>query len=475
MAAETTGDEAEERGLSRRRLYAALGAFLGLGAPLGYLALRIALTRRAPSWRSVRRELLERPETYGYLAGSTTAVFAAFGRALGGLEDERRRRLGAEATLREEFTALVSHDMRDPLQAILLETQRLLEAGEGTGEVRAPVVSLRRIESCARRLADVTDDFQDAMQIDLHRVAIQPRPVAVPEAVAALVGRLRGELAPHPIALRVEGHPPPALVDPARLDQILRNLIENAARYSWERAPIAVIVRADSSMRGGGVSIAVEDQGVGIPPQERPYLFDRVRQARRARARKSGLGVGLYITKGLVEAHGGRIRVESEVGRGSTFEVTLPPVPRSALLAAEAHTLPTAPPAGAAVAAETVRAYMRPSPPAIDRDRPVAEARALLHGGADRFLLIVMEGGVPVGLITERALGGEGGEAEATAGDRMERYPLVVSPDAPVEAAARVMAQQKHEAAIVVEENRPVGILLATDALRAMIGLPGGG
>lgn len=132
--------------------------------------------------------------------------------------------------------------------------------------------------------------------------------------------RIGPTLGPHRVDIRVEASPPPVHVDPTRLDQILTNLVENAAKYSGEGMPISIRIRREDA----GVGLAVEDRGPGIPPEELPKLFDRFYQAKRARERKSGLGLGLYITKGLVEAHGGRIRVESEVGRGSVFSVWLP-------------------------------------------------------------------------------------------------------------------------------------------------------
>ena len=110
------------------------------------------------------------------------------------------------------------------------------------------------------------------------------------------------------------------LVDPARFDQVLINLIENAAKYSPQGTPIQVTIEGAQ----GGAVVTVEDRGAGIAADDLPRLFDRFYQAPRARSHNSGLGLGLYIAKGLVECHGGRIWVDSRPGQGSRFHVWMP-------------------------------------------------------------------------------------------------------------------------------------------------------
>ena len=98
------------------------------------------------------------------------------------------------------------------------------------------------------------------------------------------------------------------------------NLLDHAAKYSPDGAPIHVKIRSGTD----AVGLSVEDHGSGIPREEMPRLFDRFYQAKRARENKTGLGLGLYITKGLVEAQGGALWVDSEPGHGSTFHVRFP-------------------------------------------------------------------------------------------------------------------------------------------------------
>jgi signal transduction histidine kinase len=111
-------------------------------------------------------------------------------------------------------------------------------------------------------------------------------------------------------------------VDPVRLEQILRNLIDNAAKYGTPGAAICI----DVEPHAAGVGIRISDCGPGIEPTELPHVFDRFyRSSRAANIGTPGFGLGLFITKGLVKAHGGQIAVDSVLGHGSVFRIALPP------------------------------------------------------------------------------------------------------------------------------------------------------
>jgi two-component system, OmpR family, sensor histidine kinase VicK len=293
----------------------AVGAVLGLGAPLGYFVLRSLLFRRRTRANELRTQL----SAYAYMALTTPLVFGLFGRVLGKEHEKLHRAHRYVEKLREEFAAIVAHDLRNPLTAILLHLQVLLEQAHD-GTVSVPVEKLQHLLRGGERLAQMVNDLLDATRIEASRLQLRREEVRIENALAMLIERVRPTLGDHQVELVVEGSPPPVNVDPTRLDQIAGNLLENAAKYSPDGTPIRVIVRPER----GGVTFAVQDEGWGIPHEELPRLFDRFYQAKRARAKKSGLGLGLYITKGLVEAHGGRIAVETEVDRGSTFSVWLP-------------------------------------------------------------------------------------------------------------------------------------------------------
>src|SRR5262249_29690365 len=161
----------------------------------------------------------------------------------------------------------------------------------------------------------MADDLLDASRIELHRLALDRRRISLRDAITSLVAQLEPTFAGRAVEIEAAADAPAVSADPLRLDEVLTNLLENAAKDSAIGRPTRVVVRGD----GGGARVTVEDEGAGIPADEIPRLFDRFYQAKRSRKTKTGLGLGLYITKGLVEAHGGRIWVESTPGRGSAF------------------------------------------------------------------------------------------------------------------------------------------------------------
>lgn len=223
--------------------------------------------------------------------------------------------------LREEFAALVAHDLRNPITSLQMHLEmRLRKAKDGAVVVPVPV--LERLRHICARLAGMCNDLLDASRIELGRLSLAPVGLQLAEAVPSVLEQMRPTLGAHPLELRVEGRPPPVQADPMRVAQIVTNLVENAVKYTPDPEPIRVVVAPSPD---GGAVVVVEDRGPGIPPDEVPRLFERFYQVQRARAQKSGLGLGLYITKGLVDAMGGRITVDSEPGRGTRFTVWFPP------------------------------------------------------------------------------------------------------------------------------------------------------
>ena len=222
--------------------------------------------------------------------------------------------------VRDEVLSVVSHDLGNPLSAILVSTRvadRLLERGEAAA-AREHVAASRE---AARQMERLIRDLLEIRRIEGGRLVLVPRrePVRglVDEAVAALRPvaddrgiRLEARL-PEPL-------PPPVAADADRVRQVFSNLIGNALKFTPEGGRITVTV----ARAGDDVVFGVEDTGPGIAPEDLPRVFDRFWQARRHGSH--GIGLGLAIARGLVEAHGGRVEVESEVGRGSRFLFTLP-------------------------------------------------------------------------------------------------------------------------------------------------------
>ncbi|MBI3181309.1 MAG: GAF domain-containing protein [Myxococcales bacterium] len=222
--------------------------------------------------------------------------------------------------LREQFASLVAHDLRNPIQTILIQA-RLLMRDQGD-PAQVPRAALRRMTESALRLQRLTGDLLDAHEMELGRLALEPRASSLEAAALAVIDRVGPSLGQHPVEFSSEAEVPPVLLDPSRLDQMLTNLLENAARYS----PSGALIRVSVSARDGGALLSVEDHGVGIAPQDAPRVFERgFRLPRSDKDIPRSLGLGLFITRGLVEAHGGRIWLESEPGKGSTFYIWLPP------------------------------------------------------------------------------------------------------------------------------------------------------
>ena len=223
--------------------------------------------------------------------------------------------------LRAEFLGLVSHELRAPLTSILGSAATLLE--ESADLDPAEMHEFHRIiHEQAGHMRGLIGTLLDAGRIEAGTLSVSPEP----SAVAALVDRARNTFLSgggrHSVLIDMPPDLPPVMADRRRIAQVLNNLIANAASHSPASSPIQVSAERD----GVHVSISVSDEGRGIAPEQLPHLFRKYAGAGGERA-IAGTGLGLVICKGLVEAHGGRIRAESGgAGQGSRFTFTLPAV-----------------------------------------------------------------------------------------------------------------------------------------------------
>ena len=218
--------------------------------------------------------------------------------------------------LRTEFLGLVGHELRAPLAAIKGSAATLLE--EAAALDPAEMREFHRIISeQANLMRGLIGDLLDAGRIDSGTLSITPEPSEVTELVERARNTFVGAGGRHGIAVDLPAGLPRAMADRRRIVQVLNNLFANAARHAPESAPIRVsAVREDAH-----VAVSVADEGHGVAPERLPQLFDKHAGA----GSKAGHGLGLTICKGLVEAHGGRIRAESAgSGLGTTVTFTLP-------------------------------------------------------------------------------------------------------------------------------------------------------
>ncbi|AUX36802.1 MULTISPECIES: ATP-binding protein [Sorangium] len=236
------------------------------------------------------------------------------------LEERRTRAAAEEATrLRDEFLLVASHELRTPLTSLQLSIQSLeqrLSRGMDVERVRSAVaLSSRQI----KRLATLIDMLLDVSRIQAGRLELNRAPVNLRELVTEIVVHLGDQLVQSgsTLAMRAE-QPIIGWWDPYRLEQVVTNLLTNAIKFG-EHSPIEIAITGEDRV----ARLSVTDHGIGIPAEVQEQLFERFRRGVSSR-HYGGLGLGLYIARTIVEAHGGRIRLSSEVGRGSTFCVELP-------------------------------------------------------------------------------------------------------------------------------------------------------
>jgi len=223
--------------------------------------------------------------------------------------------------VRRDFTANVSHELRTPLTAIQGAAETLHDSAFQDPEaVRRFAATITR--HC-RRLTSLVDDLLELGRIESKGEHPQPREVSVRAAAEAAVRLLDPLLQERRTAVEVDvpAEADRAWADPAALERILINLLQNAASYSPEGSPVRVSARR----AGDAVAVSVADQGDGIPPEHLPRIFERFYRVDPSRSReRGGTGLGLAIVKHLVQSLGGSIEVQSAPRKGSTFRFTLP-------------------------------------------------------------------------------------------------------------------------------------------------------
>jgi PAS domain S-box-containing protein len=242
---------------------------------------------------------------------SVSPIADAAGRIVGAATiaqdiSERKRMEAAQ----RDFLAMVSHDLRSPLTIIRASAQLL----QRRGEYREATVET--ILAYADRMARLIDDLADVVRLEEGHLPLQRERLDL-VGLARDAAAATEQSAPQKVRVDAADEPVYGAWDRVRIGQVVENLLGNALKHGGEEGE--VVVRVDQ--RAGEALISVQDFGPGIDPVHMPRLFDRFY---RANTQSSGLGLGLYISRILVEAHGGRIWAESQPGQGSTFTVALP-------------------------------------------------------------------------------------------------------------------------------------------------------
>ncbi len=229
------------------------------------------------------------------------------------LRGSRRSREGVRGM---EVISTVSHELRSPLTSVKGYTSLLLSRWDKLGDAQKKLM-LGQVQHDADRVTRLVGELLDISRLETGRLTLRRQMVDLGVVIDRVVDKVR--LVESELSAAVDLAPgfPLVYADPDKVEQVLTNLVENAAKYADPKG-MQVVGRLNDSE----VSIAVIDKGEGIAARDLPRVFTKF--FRRAETRPSGSGLGLWISRGLVEAHGGRLVVESVVGEGSTFRFTLP-------------------------------------------------------------------------------------------------------------------------------------------------------
>ena len=345
-------------GVARPGAWGLAAAALALTAVAGvatYLAVSRQVADRLELARRTLREARKRRfDALARLPGARgsgsdrdelDALIRQVGRAGRALQDEVER-LERVESYRREFLGDVSHELRTPIFAVTGFAETLLDGALDDDRVRRRFVE--KVLQNARRLEALTSDLSDISKLETGRLQLDRAPFDVAALLAEVVDGLELAAAERGVDLAARPAPglPPVVGDRARLRQVLTNLAENALKYNERGGSVELTARRRSA---GDVRVAVVDDGIGIPAEALPRLTDRFFRVDKSRSRaEGGTGLGLAIVKHILEAHGGRLDVESRVGYGSTFSFALPAAPPPAAPAGDGRDGGTPGPGGAA-------------------------------------------------------------------------------------------------------------------------------
>jgi signal transduction histidine kinase/DNA-binding response OmpR family regulator len=248
-----------------------------------------------------------------------------------GRELAEANRRGVEANrAKSQFLANMSHELRTPLNSIIGFSEILTEKLEGRIEPRLEKF-LANIVGSGRHLLSLINDILDLSKIEAGRMELTFEPMSIGDAIHGVASVMHGvaERRGVSIVLALPVDLPTIVADPPRVKQVLYNLLSNAVKFSGAGGAIEVRARElpaeDSPLGVAGLEVEVEDHGVGIRSEDQQLIFEEFRQVDGDTTRNmGGTGLGLALVKRFTEMHGGRVEVESEVGRGSTFRLLLP-------------------------------------------------------------------------------------------------------------------------------------------------------
>jgi PAS domain S-box-containing protein len=219
--------------------------------------------------------------------------------------------------LKDEFIGLVSHELRTPLTVISGSLRTAMSEGLSQEDRRELI---QNAAEGADSLEAILENMLELSRYQAGRLQLRIETVSIADTVKNVIEKLKRQGTSRQFLMDIPKELPEVEADPVRVERILFNLMENATKYSPEDSKITV----SSRTQGGFVITRIIDQGLGISPDDQPKLFELFQQLETSRRRTKGAGLGLVVCKRLVEAQGGWIKVDSELGKGSTFSFALP-------------------------------------------------------------------------------------------------------------------------------------------------------
>ena len=222
--------------------------------------------------------------------------------------------------MKSQLLSTVSHELRTPLASIKGYVTTLIDYRDRLADATLEEF-LHIVDEESDRLRELVENLLDMSRIEAGVLHIHPELTRLTPVVERALAALQPKLAGREVSIDALDHLPDVMIDSTRIQQVLSNLLDNAAKYSRPGTPIHISVAAGATH----VTVGVRDRGVGIPPEHAQKIFDRFYRIENAGIRSAGgIGLGLAISRGLVEAHGGRMWVDSVAGQGSTFYFSIP-------------------------------------------------------------------------------------------------------------------------------------------------------
>jgi signal transduction histidine kinase len=292
-------------------LFGVIGFSLGMSRPLRELRRGIKSMSRSGLTDPIR---IYSNDEFGELAGTFNDMAA---------------RLTEEERMRSDFISMLSHEIRTPLTSIRESVNLISE--EVMGDInekqrRFLLIASHELE----RITTLLNHLMQISRLEAGAVEIHPRWIGLDEFVQSTISRLFpvAEAKDISIGSEIDSTIPGFYCDPDNMQQVLLNLIGNAIKFSPQGSDILVSVKRDESGKSPNLVFSVRDHGRGIPEEEQTLVFHKYYRASGIRDEVDGVGLGLSISKHIVETHGGEIGVHSKLGEGSTFSFTLPVYPR---------------------------------------------------------------------------------------------------------------------------------------------------